>query len=193
MRAGLDTSVSLPGRVLDARYESIFVMEFDRLIHSCTVDMLKALIRWEGSALVALAKLKEIGSEPQDGQNDFFFVNLATATDTYEVFIKRNVRKFAQQRETAALTAPWLIFAETIGACSDLGSWCIYGEKFAEIAIVGFKQSPDLFFEKRLNSDFGIEKLADALKRDTFFGDAGNEFSKEQRSKLRAAYLSRIE
>jgi hypothetical protein len=49
--------------------------------------------------------------------------------------------------------------------------------------------NPGVFLERKLLSEFGIEKLADALQRDTFFGDPGNEYSKRQRSILRSAYL----
>jgi hypothetical protein len=87
------------------------------------------------------------------------------------------------------MQAPWLIFAERIGACSDLGSWCIYGEKFAEIAVLGFKEPPGAILQKRLQTDFGIEKLVDALGRETFFGEPGNEYSKAQRAILRSAYI----
>jgi hypothetical protein len=85
---------------------------------------------------------------------------------------------------------PWLAFAEIVGACSEIGSWYIYCEKFAEIALLGFCERPAVFLEKRLVTEFSIEKLADALNRTSFLGYAESEGSKRLRDMLRAAYLT---
>jgi hypothetical protein len=65
----------------------------------------------------------------------------------------------------------------------------MYGELCAEIAVLGFKASQTEQQAARLYKNFYIEKLADALKRDTFFGEPGTEYSERQRAILRFAYL----
>jgi hypothetical protein len=94
------------------------------------------------------------------------------------------------------LGQPPTVLARTFGTVnpetglgSDLGTWCMYGELCAEITVLGFKVSPTEQQAARLYNDFHIEKLADALKRDTFFGDPGDEHSERQRAILRSAYL----
>jgi hypothetical protein len=46
------------------------------------------------------------------------------------------------------MKAPWLVLGERIGACSDRGAWCIYGEKFAEIAVMEFKRIGKSLYSK---------------------------------------------
>jgi hypothetical protein len=65
----------------------------------------------------------------------------------------------------------------------------MYGELCAEIAVLGFRARLSEQQAARLYVEFRIEKLADALKRDTFFGDPGNEYSERQRAILRSEYL----
>jgi hypothetical protein len=65
----------------------------------------------------------------------------------------------------------------------------MYGELCAEIAVLGFRARPTEQQAARLYDKFHIEKLANALERNTFFGEPGNEYSKRQRAILRSAYL----
>jgi hypothetical protein len=162
-------------------------MDFERMVRANTIDMLRTLMQIEDSSIVAVAKIKEIGKETHNWRDDVFFISQSTSTDAYGAFINRNIMEFARRSAVDDMPAPWVIFAERLGACSDVGTWCIYGQKFAEIALLGFRKNPGAFAEKRLHSNF--ERLADALKRDTFFGDPGNEYSKQQRALLRSAYL----
>jgi hypothetical protein len=127
--------------------------------------------------------------QTKDWREDVFFVSADTDDDAYSTFMRRNWSEYGQRKNTRAMRPPWQIYAEIVGACSDLGGWYIYGDKFAEIALLGFVDNPGVFLEKTLFSEFGTEKLADALQRDTFFGEPGNEHSKRQRSILRSAYL----
>ena len=170
-------------------------MDFGRLFSEPTAKLLKSLtvVEHAHTAAVACFQLSKIAVQEQQGQTkdwreDVFFVSADTADKAYSSFMKRNWSERGQQKATFP---PWLIYAEIVGACSDLGSWYLYGDKFAEIALLGFMDNPGVFLERKLLSEFGIEKLADALKRDTFFGDPGNEYSKQQRAILRAAYLPR--
>lgn len=186
----VDLFAKIPFRVLASDYAYMHVMDFERLVCRGTVDMLRALMEKEGSSVVAVARFEDMGKETRDWRDDVFFVTRATTTDEYWSFITRNVVEFGQKRATAEMRAPWLIFGERIGVCSDLGGWCIYGEKFAEIALLGFRQIDGMSMSKSFQDAFGIETLEDALKRETFFGQPGNEYSKEQRAILRSAYLT---
>ena len=186
----MDLLAKLPFRVFSPDYPDAYVMDFERLVHLNTVDLLKALMVLEGSSLVAVAWFEDPVKETRNWRDDVFFVSASTAADDYWSFITRNVVEFGQNRATSEMRAPWLIFAERIGACSNLGTWCIYGEKFAEIALLGIKRTTALSLPNELQTKFGIERLADALKRETFFCEPGNEYSKEQRAILRSAYLS---
>jgi hypothetical protein len=189
LAVSIDLSATLPHRVFAAGYSDFYVMDFERLVRQSTVDLMKELIRFEKSDTVAIARFEEVEKDARDGCNDVFFLTPSTEVDVYWSFVRRNVAEFGKGSATPGMRAPWLIFAERIGACSNLGTWCIYGQKFAEIAVLGFKEKPSALLEKRLHSEFGIEKLADALKRGTFFGDPGNEHSKQQRAILRSAHL----
>ena len=185
----VDLVAKIPFRVFASDYSDVHVMDFERLVRQNTADLLRALIELEGASVAAVARFEEIGKETQDWRDDVFFVSGSTNTDEYWAFIRRNAVEFGQKRATPDMRAPWLIFAERIGSCSDVGNWCIYGEKFAEIALLGFRRGAGISLPNNLLTDFGIERLSEALERDTFFGEPGNEYSKEQRAILRSAYM----
>jgi len=185
----VDLAVEIPHRVLAADYHEIFVMDYQRLLREDTVDLLKVLLKFEGSTTGVIAHFAEIGRETPDWQDDVFFVTPSTEAGAYWSFVRRNIVEYGQKSAPRDMRVPWWICAEKLGACSDLGSWCIYGQRHAEIAILGFKQRPGELLEKKLYIDFRIERLANALKRDTFFGDPGNDYSKRQRLILQASYL----
>jgi hypothetical protein len=198
LAAGVNSSARIPDRVFAAQYNEVYAMEFGRLFSQDTVKLLKSLMVLERAHIVAAACFQQstVAMPAQQGQtrdwrDDVFFVSADTPDEAYSLFLRRNWSEYGQRKATPAMFPPWLIYAEIVGACSDLGGWYIYSDKFAEIALLGFVDSPGVFLERKLLSEFGIEKLADALKRDTFFGDPGNEYSKQQRAILRAAYLPR--
>jgi hypothetical protein len=180
----------IPHRVIAEEFRDIFVMDYQGLLAQTTIDLVKMLLKYEGSTTAVLAQLAS-GSrqQPYDWRDDVFFVTPDTGADVYWSFIRRNWKAHAQKEVPPNTPAPWSVFAWTIGACSDAGQWCIVGQFTAEIALLGFKRSPGLFFERKLHSDFRVERLEDALKRDTFFGEPGNEVSKRQRAILRDSYL----
>src|ERR1700740_1917064 len=140
----------------------------------------------EGSSIVALGRFDRPKKESQDWRDDVFFVSPSTKTDEYTSFLTRNWAEFGQQRATPDMREPWRAFAGRIGACSNLGTWCMYGQMDAEIAVLGSKARLTAEVEERLHSEFRIERLVDALKRDTFFGEPGNEYSKRQTAILRS-------
>jgi hypothetical protein len=198
LAAGIDSAVRIPHRVFSPPYKEIYVMDGNRLLSQGAVKLLKALIELEHAHIVAVACLQQstVVSPEQQGQKkeweeDVYFVSAATSDEAYSSFLRRNWSEYGQRTATHSMRSPWLIFAEIVCACSELGGWYMYSDKFAEITLLAFSDNPGVFIEKRLLSDFGIEKLADALRRDTFFGDPGNEYSKRQRAILRAAYLPR--
>lgn len=82
-----------------------------------------------------------------------------------------------------------MVVAWVIGACSDVGGWCIFQQRDAEIALLGFERRPEISFEKVMYSEFRIVRLADALQQDFFYGDPNNAYSKNQRAILAANYL----
>jgi len=184
----VDLDARLPHRVFTEKYAEVYVTDWRALIHRSTVEISKALIELEGSSVVALGRLDRPRTGPQDWREDVFFISAATQPDKYHSFLRRNSAEFGLKRETPETREPWA-FAQRIGVCSDLGTWCMYGELCAEIAVLGFRVRPTEQQAAKLYDDFHIEKLTDALKRDTFFGDPGNEHSERQRAILHSAYL----
>jgi hypothetical protein len=178
----------LPHRVFTEKYAEVYVADWRYLIHRLTVNVSKVLMEQEGSSVVALGRFDKPRTGPQDWREDVFFISTSTEPDDYQSFLRRNLAEFAPNRATPETREPW-VFAQRIGACSDLGTWCVYGELCAEIAVLGFRARLSDLQAARLYNEFHIEKLADALKRDTFFGDPGNEHSERQRAILRSAYL----
>jgi len=185
----VNVDARLPDRVFTEGYADVYVMDFLNLFHWTAVELCKALMQQEGSSIVALGRFDRPKKETEDWRDDVFSVSPSTKGDDYMTFQTRNWVEFAQQRATPDMREPWRVFAERIGACSNLGTWCIYGELTAEIAMLGsnIRLTPEV--EKRLHSEFGIQRLVDALKRDTFCGEPGNEHSKRWRAILRSAYL----
>jgi hypothetical protein len=186
---GLRLSAKLPHRVLAPQYVDTYVTEFDVLLRQNVVELFKALMRSEGSATVLVAAFNP-ADESKRWYDDYVFVTAATNADMYGSFLKRNVVEFGQGRATPEMRPPWLIFAERIGACSESGAWCVYGEKCAEIALLSFKERPSALLERRLYLDFQVERLAEALKRPTFFGDPRSDYSRKQRAILQEAYVA---
>jgi hypothetical protein len=196
LASGIYSSARIPDRVLALQYREIYVTDIRHLFSRDTVTLFKLLMGVEGAQTVGVGCFQQskVAMPDQQGQttewrDDVFFLSADTEDDAYWSFLRRNWSDYGQQKATREMRPPWSIFAEIVGACTELGGWYIYAEKFAEIALIGFKESPGAFVERRLYSEFGIERLADALKRDTFFGVPSNEYSKQQRAVLRAAYL----
>jgi hypothetical protein len=179
----------LPDRVFTAGYADVYVMDFLNLFHWTAVELCKALVQQEGSSIVALGRFDRPKKESQDWRDDVIIVSPSTTGDDYVAFLTRNFLEFAQQRATPDMREPWRVFAERIGVCSNLGTWCIYGQMDAEIAVLGSKVRLTAEVEKRFHSEFGIRRLVDAMKRDTFCGEPGNEHSRRWRATLRSAYL----
>jgi hypothetical protein len=185
----VDLTNEIPHRVLALQYTEFYVMDFQRLIRNDTVNLLHTIMRFERSTTTVIATFTEIARTETDWRSNCFFVTESTNPIDYWSFIRANLFEFSQPHPPSNLRAPWWVFAKTIGACSELGTWCIYGDKFAEIALVGFKTNLGDMLAKRLRATFGIERLEDALQRDTFFGEPGNEYSMKRRSTLRGAYI----
>ncbi len=185
----INLDAKLPHCVFTEEYAEVYVTDWAALIHRTTVKIAKVLMELEGASVVAFARLDRPRTGPQDWREDAFFLSTATEPDEYHSFLRRNLPEFGLKREPPETREPWA-FAQRIGACSDRGTWCIYGELCAEIAVLGFRVRPTEQQAAMLYDDFYIEKLADALKRDTFFGDPGNEYSERQRAILASAYLA---
>jgi len=180
----------LPHRVFTEQYAEVYVTDWRALIRHDAVKIFKLLIEQEGSSVVVLGRFDRPNKESRDWRDDVFFVTTSTEPDAYRSFLTRYWAEYGHGRATSEMREPWQPFAGRIGACSDLGTWCMYGELCAEIAVLGFRVRPPEQQAARLYNKFHIEKLGDALKRDTFFGDPGNEYSERQRAILRSAYLS---
>jgi len=185
----VNLDAKLPDQVFTAGYADVYVMDFLNLFHWKAVELCKALMQQEGSTIVALARFDRPKKESQDWRDDVFFVSPSTKGDDYMEFLKRNWAEFGQLRATPDMREPWMVFAERVGACSNLGIWCIYGQMTAEIAMLGSNLRLTTEVEERLHSEFGVERLLDALKRDTFCGEPGNQHSRRWRAILRSAYL----
>lgn len=194
LAAGIISGARIPQRALAQEYAEVYTMEFDILRMKITPRIFDALMLYEGSESVVLSCFQQARSvgqyrEMPDWRDDLFFFSRGTEPGSYFSFMNRNWPEPSRNNPGTQLRAPWRIFAEVLGACSDLGSWCIFGEMAAEIALIGFRQRPDRTFEEKAYSEFKIRRLADALRDDRFFGEPGNEVSKRQRAILAASYL----
>lgn len=184
----IDLDARLPYRVFTEKYAEVYVTDWRALIHRSAVKISKVLMEHEGSSVVVLGRFDRPKQESPDWRDDVFFMSPSTEESEYHAFLTRNWGVYGTPRATPEMLQPWPPFAGRIGACSDLGTWCMYGELCAEIVVLGFKVSSTEQQAARLYNDFHIEKLADALKRDTFWGDPGNEHSERGRAILRSAY-----
>lgn len=196
LASGFSDTARIPQRVLDKRYKEIYVADFRRIFSPGIVGLFRWLMGAETAHTVAVACFQQsrVSAPERQGQatdwrDDVFFVTANTDESAYQSFIRRNWSEYGHLKATLEMRPPWLIFAEVLGACSDAGSWYMYCEKFAEIALLGFGERPAVFSEKRLLTEFGIERLADALNRNTFLGYADNESAKRLRDTLRSVYL----
>lgn len=178
--------VRIPERVFSSEFTCIYVMNFQKLMTDDAIDLYHFLMRLEGSANAVLATLNYVDELKRT--DDLLEFEVSTNSEDYQKFLKHDISRNDISAQTP-VRKPWLIFSETIACCSDVGSWCIYGQRFAEIALVAFKQQPDAFAKKNMLRRFGIENLSDALKRPNFFGVAGNKVSDLQRAKLARSYL----
>ena len=189
LAGSIDFDAKLPHRVLTGKYAEVYVTDWQALIHRDAVKISKVLMQQEGSSVVVLGRFDRPKNESQDWRDDVFFISTSTEPEDYHSFLTRNWTEYGRGFATSEMRQPWPPFAGRIGACSDLGTWCVYGELRAEIAVLGFRVCPTEQQAASLYDKFHIEKLADALKRNTFFGDPGNEYSKRQRAIFRSAYL----
>lgn len=185
----IDVDARLPSGVFTRKFEEVYAMDFRHLKYPAAVEIFKLLMKEEGSSVVVLGRFDRPKKESQDWRDDVFFVSPTTQVDEYMTFLNRYRAEYGNRRATPEMREPWHVFAERIGVCSNLGKWCIYGQMTAEIAVLGSDMKPTIKLEEQLYSEFRIEKLAEALKRDTFFGEPGNEYSTKQRAILRSAYL----
>jgi hypothetical protein len=195
--SGLRKGARIPQRVLSEDYKEMYVTDFRRIFSPDVVNLLKVLMQVEGGSTVAVACFQQskVATPERQGQgldwrDDVFFVSDETDEHAYSSFIRRNWSEYGDLKATLEMRPPWLVFAEIVGACSDTGGWYLYCDRFAEVALLGFREKPGVFLENRLIADFSIQRLADALAKSAFLGYTENEGSKRLRDMLRSAYLT---
>jgi hypothetical protein len=77
LAASVAVASALPHRVLAVGYIDVYVMDFERLVRQNTIDLVKSLIRHEGSTVAAIARFEGVGKETQDWRDDVFFASLS--------------------------------------------------------------------------------------------------------------------
>ena len=196
LASGIYLNERLPMRVIAPQYREIYVADFRRLFAQDTGKLFKALMTFEDANTAAVAcfqrstaTMRAPQHDAMDWREDLFFLSPDTDDEAYWSFIRRNLSEFGQRTATPEMLPPWLVFAEIIGACTDLGGWYIYCEKVWEIALLGFLENPGVFMERRLLAEFGIDKLSRALDGRMFFADHESEFAKSQLEILRQSYI----
>jgi hypothetical protein len=188
LRANIDVTAQIPHRVLASGFRDIHVMDFEFLLMGDLVELLKLLLHYDGSTVAAIVQLADLDGPIEKWWDAAFFVTDSTDQKDYDSFVKRNIVAFAKQPTMSRTERPWWITAKHLAISTNKGSCLIYGDKHAEIALLAFQEPPTRHLEMKLQS-FRIEKLGEALKRETFFGSPGNEISERQRLILRDAYL----
>jgi len=189
----LDINARLPHQVFTRRYSVVYAFDPLLLIDRRAVELFKILIKQEGASVAVLGRFDRPKKESPDWRSDLFLISASTEAGDYMSFLTRYSAEYGHGSATPDMQEPWRIFAERIGACSDLGTWCVYGEKYMEIGLLVCDIGLTTQLEEKLYSEFRVERLANALKRDTFFGEPGNEYSKQQRAILRSAYLETLD
>lgn len=183
----IDFNAKLPHQVFTEEYAEVYVTDWRTLIHPDAVKIFKVLMEQEGSSFVVLGRFDRPKNESQNWQDDIFLISTSTEPDAYRSFLTRQWTEYGHGRATSETREPWPPFAGRIGACSDMGTWCMYGELRAEIAVLGSKVRLTTEAEKLLHSEFGIQRLVDALRGD--IREPANEHSKRWQAILRSAYL----
>src|SRR3569832_1929323 len=105
----VDLAVEIPHRVLAADYHEIFVMDYQRLLREDTVDLLKVLLKFEGSTTGVIAHFAEIGKETPDWQDDVFFVTPSTEAGANKTKKRRKKKENRQKSAPRDMRVPWWI------------------------------------------------------------------------------------
>jgi hypothetical protein len=176
----------IPDRVFSPDYGYVYVVSFQRLMSIDALDLIHALMREEGASHVMLSTLTFV--DKSERPDERLVVSESTSSNDYREYLKHDTT-FGSHLTPSNTSKPWFVFADRVACCSNVGGWCIYGQRFAEIALIAFKVKPNVFAERNLLKRFGVECLADAMNRNTFFGGASNEFSASQRARLAKSYL----
>jgi hypothetical protein len=183
----------IPQRVFVQEYKYTYVMDFLQLKMKNTANIFHALMQYEGSENVVIACFLQARSiydngDPPNWRDDLFFISPETEPDAYFTFIRRNRSEYLNRSRGSSVQPPWSVVAEILGASSDRGSWCVFGQMDADIALIGFKQRPGAF-EEKIYSRFRIRRLVDALDDDPFYGVRVNERFKKWRAIMAENYL----
>jgi hypothetical protein len=168
-------------------------MDFTTLLVKEAVDLLQLLMDYEKTSVVALACFQQIhGRAPNDDhaswREDLVFITHETTANQYMVSVlNRNRENYLTGKRVPLCARPWAVVAEILGASSEGGSWVIFAQMDAEIALLGLKMRPDRIFEQLLQSRFGIQKLAASVQAPS--GGYKNEAAHRWYASLKSNYL----
>lgn len=192
-RSVIDLSVNIPQRVFAADFEDVFVMDFEWLVDRRAIGLVKMLMTYEGSAAVVISKLAELDEKIVAFDEDVFMVAASADDESYSSFVRRNWREASQKSPSPAIRRPWAVFAKRIAACSECGSWCIYGDKYAEIALLAFKGTANIFLTKRLESEFRCVRLRYAFAHHWLgLGKHKSEHAIQYYAALKRSYMQEL-
>lgn len=186
-------SLNIPERVFASEFRDVFVMDFAWLIDCRIVSLVKMLMGSEHSDMVVISKLSALDEETSAPENDTFPIDLSTTEDSYTSFLRRNWHEAAQKFAPPGLKRPWMVFARTLAACSEKGSWCLYGDRYAEIALLAFRSDSNPFLTKRLMAEYKCVRLGFALENNWLgLGRPVNEHHRHFCESLRKSYIGAL-
>jgi hypothetical protein len=190
LQSTVDVTVKIPERVFAPQFNDVFVMDFGWLVDPKVVGLLKMLMASENSAIVVISKLSELNGKPITLEQDVFVIDRSTSEESYANFLRRNWHEALQKSAPPDIKKPWTVFANMLAACSEKGSWCLYGDRFAEIALLAFRSDPSPFLTRRLKSEFKCVGLAFAFANNWLgLGRPVNDHHRGFCESLRKSYI----
>ncbi|WP_026792549.1 hypothetical protein [Pleomorphomonas oryzae] len=139
--SSIDLSTSFPAQVFLGSWDAFFFFEPDHLFIPEFATFMAGLLNAEGAEVCCLLNFSKT-ERTEYGSADMLFIDAETKPDEYG----------ARLREGGPASG-WLYVVDFYGSASDRGRWCIYCERWNEIAVIALRQSED------------VEKYRECLER----------------------------
>lgn len=127
LRRRLSSNRRFPANVFIGDWATCFFFDADRMFDVEVVDIMKSVLDCEGARCVLLALLDVEDDAQEQVPREFLFTADTRSSD------------YHSQLQDSRPGYGWLYELGRFGCVSELGGWCIYGERRAEVAVMAVR------------------------------------------------------
>lgn len=174
------STLEFPRKVLASKWTEFHFFDSDRIFESNFSEVVKALIKKEGSNCVCMSMLDYIEGETS-GRRSFFLHEESTALEYGSAIYS-----------SSEIAESWSVNMDRFGCISDSGRWVIYCERRNEIAVVAFEDRKSALELLPLIEQFNALPIEQAIRAQSSFGFSDAALSPEWKNQLCEHYANAL-